>query len=355
MNNFEIEPDIRVAETLSSDFYTDDGYFEESKRRIFARTWQVVGLESEVNNLMPHMLLEGFLDEPILITRDTDENLHCFSNTCTHRGNILVQNECRRDGIRCGYHGRRFSLDGKFLSMPEFEAAKNFPSERDDLRSVSFKTWKDFVFASLDPRDPFEEFIVETGSRTAEYDFERHELVERKHYLVKAHWALYCENFLEGFHIPYVHKSLNEVLDYGRYSTELFRYSSLQTGYDDDGDTSAQYFFVFPNLMYNFYPWGLSVNIVKPIKSNLTKVEYMTFVLDRSKLDQGAGANLEKVELEDQAVAESVQRGINSRFYKRGRYSPTREKGVHHFHRLISEFMDESNEQSRNVRHKKPN
>lgn len=27
---------------------------------------------------------------------------------------------------------------------------------------------------------------------------------------------------------------------------------------------AAYYYWVFPNLMLNFYPWGLSVNIVQP-------------------------------------------------------------------------------------------
>ena len=44
--------------------------------------------------------------------------------------------------------------------------------------------------------------------------------------------------------------------------------------------------------------------------------------------------------VEDEAVVESVQRGIRSRFYKHGRYSPSREQGTHHFHRLIAEFMN---------------
>ena len=92
-------------------------------------------------------------------------------------------------------------------------------------------------------------------------------------------------------------------------------------------------------MMLNFYPWGLSVNVVKPLKPDLTKVSYFTFVSDESKLNQGAGADLETVEFEDQAVVESVQKGIRSRFYSTGRYSPTREQGTHHFHRLIAEFM----------------
>jgi len=91
--------------------------------------------------------------------------------------------------------------------------------------------------------------------------------------------------------------------------------------------------------MFNFYPWGLSVNIVKPLKPDLTKVSYLTFISDKSKLEEGAGADLNRVEIEDQAVVESVQKGIRSRFYERGRYSPGREQGTHHFHRLIAEFM----------------
>ena len=52
-----------------------------------------------------------------------------------------------------------------------------------------------------------------------------------------------------------------------------------------------------------------------------------------------AWADLHGVEMEDEAVVESVQKGVRSRFYSHGRYSPTREQGTHHFHRLIAEFI----------------
>ena len=48
-----------------------------------------------------------------------------------------------------------------------------------------------------------------------------------KDYFVKANWALYCENYLEGFHIPFVHAGLNQVLDFGEYTTEIFHYSAI--------------------------------------------------------------------------------------------------------------------------------
>src|SRR6185295_13023566 len=57
-----------------------------------------------------------------------------------------------------------------------------------------------------------------------------------KEYFINANWALYCENYLEGFHIPFVHGGLNTAIDFTDYSTELFYpFSSLQLGISKDG------------------------------------------------------------------------------------------------------------------------
>ena len=92
--------------------------------------------------------------------------------------------------------------------------------------------------------------------------------------------------------------------------------------------------------MLNFYPWGLSVNIITPISVNQTKIQFKSYVWDESKLNSGAGADLHKVELEDEKVVQQVQKGVVSRFYEYGRFSPSMEKGVHHFHTLLSRFLD---------------
>lgn len=338
MAAFEIDPDIRKARTISSEFYTDERYFELSKEKIFVKSWQFVGTKDEVNNVRPVTLLENILDEPILITKN-GETFNCFSNVCTHRGKILVEEPAAASLIRCGYHGRRFSLDGNFLSMPEFEGVDNFPSESDNLPRISSAGWGDFLFASLDPAASFTDFVGAASSAVDIKAYAEARLVLAHEYDIDAHWALYCENYLEGFHIPFVHHSLNEVVDYGSYTTETFRYSSLQTGFDYQKNAAGHYVFIFPNLMFNFYPWGISVNIVKPVSPAKTRVEFLKYVSDESKLGTGAGADLHRVEMEDEKIVESVQKGIRSRFYSHGRYSPTREQGTHHFHRLIAEFM----------------
>lgn len=93
--------------------------------------------------------------------------------------------------------------------------------------------------------------------------------------------------------------------------------------------------------MFNFYPWGLSVNVVEPVAVDECRVKFYSYVWDSSKLNTGAGAGLDKVEMEDEEIVENVQRGIRSRFYSHGRYSSTREQGTHHFHRLLAQFINE--------------
>ncbi|MFT3746218.1 MAG: aromatic ring-hydroxylating dioxygenase subunit alpha [Pyrinomonadaceae bacterium] len=338
MSLFEIDPDIRKAKTLSTDFYLDERYFEMSRESIFSKTWHFLGHESEFKGLRPATILPGFFDEPVLLVCDSN-GISCLSNVCTHRGKILVEEPCEAHLIRCGYHGRRFSLDGKFLSMPEFEGVANFPCESDDLKQIELADKDGFLFASIEPGEPFDAFVEDAYSSFQNFPTGGLELTFRREYEVNAHWALYCENYLEGFHIPYVHHALNAIVDYGTYTTDTFRYSSLQTGFDDSGEVAARYLFVFPNLMLNYYPWGVSVNVVRPVTPLKTVVEFYTYVRDGSLVDEGAGADLHGVEMEDEAVVESVQKGVRSRFYSHGRYSPTREQGTHHFHRLIAEFM----------------
>jgi choline monooxygenase len=335
---FDIDADIRKAWTLPSSFYIDPAIFELSKEQIFARSWHFLGREDGLSGLNPHCLLPGFLDEPILITK-TNGRINCLSNVCTHRGKILVESNCDAGLIRCSYHGRRFSLDGRFLSMPEFEGIENFPSRGDDLHPYAIAKWNGFLFTSCAPARSFNDQVHEIEDKISDVAVEDLRIAETSEYDVACHWALYCENYLEGFHIPYVHKGLNEVVDYGSYATELFQYSSLQTGFDADGNIAGRYLFIFPNMMFNFYPWGLSVNVVEPTAIDRSRIRYISYISDESKLGKGAGADLHRVELEDEAVVESVQRGIRSRFYDRGRYSPTREQGTHHFHRTIAEFI----------------
>ena len=82
------------------------------------------------------------------------------------------------------------------------------------------------------------------------------------------------------------------------------------------------------------------LNIITPISVDKTRVEFKSYVWKEELLNQGAGADVNKVELEDQEIVQKVQKGVRSRLYNHGRFSPKMEKGVHHFHRLVRDFME---------------
>lgn len=361
MQAIQVDPQVETAFTIPSAFYTSPDWYEAAKESIFAKTWQFCLNADDIRlagQIVPFTMLPGLLDEPLMLVRDADDTLRCLSNVCTHRGSILVESPCTAaQKIRCPYHGRRFNLNGEFIHMPGFEKARNFPAASDNLPQVPFNQLGKFIFASVAPAASFNAVFGDIAKRLYWLPMNemRFDPNRARDYLVKAHWALYVENYLEGLHIPFVHPALRSVLDFNNYSYELGRYYNLQLAIagsgeeyftlpadspDDGKHVAAYYYWIFPNTMLNFYPWGCSVNVVKPLGPSLTKVSFLPFVLDESKLGRGAGGDLDKVEREDEAVVELVQKGIRSRFYDRGRYSPTMEQGTHHFHQLLCEFLN---------------
>ena len=352
---FDVDEDIRVAKTIPSEFYHSKDIFRNLKS-MFNKSWQFVGNTDllETCNVSPRIILEGILDEPYVLTKDRGR-IRCLSNVCTHRGNIVCKEACDTKTLVCGYHGRQFSVNGKLKFMPEFDDVKTYPEASDNLPEIELGFWENMMFIINDKKCELSELTEPMTDRMRwlpmnEFRF-KPEL--SRSYEVDANWALYCDNYLEGFHIPHVHKGLNKELDYDEYYTETIENIVLQIGIGKDDETTfdlpdnhqdqgkdiaAYYFFLFPNMMFNFYPWGLSVNIVEPLKPARTRIRYLTYVWKEELQGEGAGGDLDKVELEDDDIVEAVQKGVMSQAYNRGRYSPAKEAGVHHFHLLLQKF-----------------
>ena len=343
-----IDPDIRKAETLPSRYYTDPSLFD-SILQSFGRFWHFASHRSQLSASLP---IDNSLREPMLLTM-VDNRLNCISNVCTHRGMLVCTEQSDSKRLQCPYHGRTFDLDGQFRHMPEFDTVENFPTNADHLSSFPFTEWKGLVFNTVSG-DDFESFISAVDERVGWLPINEftHDPSRHREYTIDSNWALYVDNYLEGFHIPFVHGDLNEVLDYDAYTTELFDGGVLQIGIANEGEPcfdlpkshpdfgqkiAAYYFWLHPSLMLNFYPWGLSVNLVIPESVDKTRIVYHGYVGDSTMLGKGAGGDLDKVEAEDQFIVEGCQKGVSSASYERGRYSPTKETGVHHFHRLLTQ------------------
>jgi choline monooxygenase len=324
----------------------------QQQQNAFKTSWQFVGSSEQFTSavsVLPH--LDILLNEPVIRTDDAGET-RLISNVCTHRGMVMCHEDTDKKTIQCPYHGRTFGCDGRLKHMPGFGQALNFPTQTDHLPSFRLESWNGFEFMTLDADMELEALVQPVEERVGWFlNGLTHDAERDRDWDIDAHWMLYVDNYLEGFHIPFVHPELNEALDNKGYTTECFDHGVLQVGLAAEGEVcfelpedsidhgknvAAYYWWLYPNLMLNVYPWGVSVNVIVPTSADTTRVMFRSYVKHADLLHQGAGAGLDNVELQDQFVVENCMKGLRSASYTRGRYSPTHEQGVHHFHRMIS-------------------
>ena len=230
-----IHPDIKKAHTLPSKYYTESSVFGEIISKLSKSFHFAAHISQfEKNNIIPLPQLENILNESLILVKS--DKIRCLSNVCTHRGMLIATNPCSSKTLRCGYHGRTFGLDGCMKNMPEFDDVEDFPSQKDDLKEFQIMEWRGLYFVGGNKF--FDSVSKELERRIGWINLEqfRHDESRHRDYEIKANWALYVDNYLEGFHIPFVHEDLNAVLDFDSYDVEIFKYSSLQIGIADDHD-----------------------------------------------------------------------------------------------------------------------
>ena len=180
--------------------------------------------------------------------------------------------------------------------------------------------------------------------------------MERRHYSFDCNWKVFVDNYLDGgYHVPYLHKGLNSVLDYNQYMIENGDHFCLQwspivslgaeaeTGAVRKSDR-ALYYWIYPNFMINHYEGVMDTNLVIPRGLNKTEVIfdfYFPDVIDAAERNRNR-ASIEigqRIQDEDVSICKSVQRGLNSRAYNAGRLSVRREAGEHLFHQLLHQDL----------------
>jgi choline monooxygenase len=101
----------------------------------------------------------------------------------------------------------------------------------------------------------------------------------------------------------------------------------------------ASYYWIYPNFMINSYGDTMDTNLVLPRGVDRTEVVFDFYFSDVSEAARAANeasiAVSERIQHEDVAICESVQRGLASASYVAGRLSVRREAGEHLFHRLL--------------------
>jgi len=378
-DGFHVSEDAREAATLPPGAFTEEAFLRAELATLFRQSWVLIPLRSgpdtreDLRSLADLVARRGarapftMLDRPLFLQRDWQGKLRAFPNVCTHAWHTLVQGPDRSKTLACPQHGRQFDAQGRCLGQQGFEECKGFPGPEDHLQAFEVAAWGPLLFASLGaPVRPAKEVLGPVQESLGSLPFEH---FQRRTFAgevreVEGNWKQHVWNYLDAMHIPYVHRKpggLAEAVDMPSYRTEVHGEAVLQwvyardpaLGFDpevlparfrDAGGRRvfALWWFVFPNLALNFYPWGLSVNLWMPVpgRPQRTLFFWHHLVGDEAKYAHADEAwLLRTVDDEDVDALAQVARGVRSGFAPRGRFAAQGEEGPHWFHRKVEQAV----------------
>jgi choline monooxygenase len=341
------------ASTSPSSWYIDPRVLALEQRTVFSRSWQVAARVDQVREPGQYVTCE-IAGEPILVVRGSDGVLRGFFNVCRHHAAaVMTEPQGCAKNLRCPYHGWTYTLEGALKGTPSFNGVRNFDMAQHGLAPVTTAVWENWVFVRLDAAEPtLEEFPgADLIAQIQPLGLTKLHWFERRHYRLDCNWKVFVDNYLDGgYHVPHLHKGLDSVLDFKNYTIEngarfclqsapvVKEGAEAQTGAVRKGDR-ALYFWMYPNLMINWYEGVMDTNLVFPAGVDQTDVIFDFWFADvsesalahnRASIDVG-----QRIQDEDVAICKSVQRGLHSRSYDTGRLAVRREAGEHLFHRLL--------------------
>ena len=346
---------LDAASTIPSSWYTNNDFYQLELETVFSQSWQLAARADQVAEPGRYVTTD-IAGEPIVIVRGSDSVLRGFFNVCRHHAAaVMTEPEGKAAQLRCPYHGWTYSLEGELKGTPDFSGVCDFDRAQNGLVSVEIAEWENWVFVKTvqNVAESLEQFLGDDLlSQISPLQLRDLHWFERRHYHFDCNWKVFVDNYLDGgYHVPYLHKGLDSVLDYSKYMIENGEHYCLQwspivtagaeaqTGAVRKGDR-ALYYWIYPNFMINWYDGVMDTNLVIPRGVDQTEVIFDFYFPDvvseeareRNRASVAVG---QRIQDEDVAICKSVQRGLGSRAYHAGRLSVRREAGEHLFHRLL--------------------
>jgi choline monooxygenase len=372
---------VELATTLIPDAYRSDAFYALEQERVFVRGWVCVGYTDQVRS-PGDTFVRTVAGQPILVTRDQQGQIRAFFNVCRHRGAKLVDCDGPQSVLRCPYHHWGYALDGRLLGTPYFKGmdipedqqeafrlceVKNFRKEDYSLLPVRVDSWGCFVFVNLDGHArPLSEWLGDLPERFARHPLHDLRLVRRRPFQIRSNWKLIAENFMEYYHLPWVHPELCNVSgfkDHYRYqgpgmytgmcttpltidpNTVRFDLPNMP-GLNASESVSAFWVLICPNVALFLLPNHLFTLLLQPDGVGQT-VESADMLVHPNALavpdaDRQIDAILSfwaMVNEQDIKAVECVQQGLQAKAYPGGRMCFHFEEPIHRYQNMVIELM----------------
>jgi choline monooxygenase len=366
---------VERSGTLPADWYTSRELFELEREHLFRRVWQQVGRTEQVAEPGDYFTCE-VANEQIVVVRDKGGELRALSNVCLHRAGPVAMDCGRRKAFQCPYHGWTYELDGRVRGTQGMDGTEDFEPKAMRLPEFRVDTWGPLVWVALsDDVPPLHEWLGDITPRMGNYRLDELQYVGGRQWYIPCNWKMYVDNYMEGYHIPFIHPGLNQALSPDVYTYKLGDWSNEQYGAEphprgpgsrvasvlgsiqafrtlkppldglDETERNGYYFFwLFPTNTFNFMPDGFLLMTIRPLEVELTQCTFSWWMPEAKDLTdrllQAAAVNFgHLINTEDVEICMHAQKGMRSSVYRQGRYNANQEMCLHHFHKLLNRHM----------------
>ena len=367
-----VKEPLGSANGLPNAHYIDPAVFAEERNALIFGQWAGLAVAADVPEAGDAKPIT-FMDMPLLLLRDRNDQVRVFQNICRHRGMILVEEPRKIEGaIRCPYHSWCYSTEGKLVSTPHVggpgqNTHPNIERSTLGLTEIRSHIWRDVVWVNVDGQAPeFEVAMKPVLDRWAEFERPLYHGGEDSKFVlcVKSNWKLAVENYCESYHLPWVHPGLNSysrledhynIKEYGSFSgqgTLVYRQLEGANGekFEDFGgldarwDTAAEYLSVYPNVLLGMHRDHAFAIVLVPKGPEETEENIHLYYATPETDAELRAKNTEQWKVvfeEDIFVIEGMQRGRHGVNFDGGRFSPAMDGPTHCFHDWVADKVNE--------------
>jgi len=340
---------------LPAKSYTDEDFWKKECNTVLSNGWLFVGFAHEFRK--PGDVIPLFIaNKPILLVKNNNNEITAFHNVCSHRCLKLVD-EKKNVGkiIRCPYHSWSYDLEGKLKAAPHIGGTnqhnpKGFNFLDHGLKSIRIHIWHDWIFINFNGKaKKFAKYAKPLINKFNDIDLSKLKYAATLDFgKINTNWKFLIENFIEPYHVQFVHKSTtNQPLkDHYTIVDGICYGSGVDVKEEDTKNSKAlsvtsRYLSLFPNFIIGtYFPNQVGVYLNVPISSGITSQKRIIYTTDGKNMGKEEVDMIKNiwwsVHKEDHEMCERLQEGRSSPASDEGGLlSPVWEKGVKAFQKLI--------------------